>query len=66
MKTLLLILFILLAHTNLGYGQSHIHLFDIVEETVPKNENGDYQGKGKIIWVSGDSYEGSFKNNLFQ
>lgn len=60
-----LVLFVLLTQVNIGYGQSHIHIFDIVEDTVPKNKNGDYHGNGKIVWELGDSYEGGFKNNLF-
>lgn len=65
MKIAYMILFFSLAYINVGYGQSHIHLFDIVEETVPKNKNGEYHGKGKIIWASGDVYKGSFKKGHY-
>lgn len=38
----------------------------IINNTVPKDENGVLNGKGVIFWASGDVYEGNLTDGLFQ
>ena len=38
---------------------------DIIENTFPVNEIGEYHGEGKLVWLSGDMYEGTMENGFY-
>ncbi len=65
----LTIICLLIFSTNDIHSQSLQKFLDsdeIMEITVPEDENGVLNGEGEIFWYSGDKYEGNIKNGLFE
>lgn len=46
-------------------AQSYPQMDDIIECTFAKNERDEHYGKGWMVWMSVDVYEGNMKDNYF-
>ena len=58
------VLFVLISFGD-TLAQSYPQMDDIIECTFLKNGRDEYYGKGRMVWMSGDVYEGNMKDNYF-
>ena len=65
MKLIFILLFFCLYGIQNVCSQSLPSFDEVIENTFPENEIGENHGKGKIVWLSGDSYEGNMVDGFF-